>query len=818
MKTQLLKSFKIVFGSVLILGAASSGRAQCCQNFSPFLGVTVHAYAGCTDNNTPFTVTLDPVAGMPIPAGSYSFWCIDDNNVDIGVPYNYSNGTLYPSCGLDLTAVQGLRQPSQGSFANIAKINYILNNPGAATYVDIQNAIWHYIGGPPGPNFLPCYNYTPFPTAAYDALIAGADANPNYLVPCGGVSAVIIALPDTNFGRGLGPVQHIVIAVPCCCVTVTLPSLTVCQETLPATLTASASGGKGTLHYSWTGPNGAISGNDQATLSVNQAGSYSVTVTDDGGCSSGSATNTVTVNLSPSCTVSPASAAICAGSTQTFTVNPTGGSGSYVSYLWTDQNNSTVGTSPSITVSTPGTYTVVVVDSKGCTTKCSATLSINPPPTVTVPNVTVCANGTAHLCADTTGSLNPISSYSWTDASGQAVGNTQCIDVAAAGTYTVTVIDSKGCQASSPVGTGIVTIEAPIVVTVTPASSTTASQQFCASATGGSGNYTTYSWSGPNGFTASGSCITVSTPGTYKVVVSDDIGCSGSGQAVLTQPCVGSICGVVYADCDGSGDLTGGDVGYKNVTVTLKDAQGNVIATTTTGVDGKYCFNNLSIDIQNGTKYCVCIVQPSNCAQTGGTTTRHWKDNYGRTCWKENDGYFHCKDSNNYECWTANDGCLHWKDSYGRDCWKDRSGYTHWQNCNYTSCNSRRDNSECVTLTCQNNAITDVNFSYMGIAPKIKVCVTGPSWARCGDTITYTCKVSNLGNVCFTGGCKVWICGQWVNCPNLSPGQDWSCTKSCTVGWGWYGSYNCNATATCYPASGGSVSDCSSWSTQVGWW
>ncbi len=333
---------------------------------------------------------------------------------------------------------------------------------------------------------------------------------------------------------------------------------------------------------------------------------------------------------------------------------------------------------------------------------------------------------------------------------------------------------------------------------------------------GGCGGPYTFSASGlPAGVTMSSSGMISGTPTVsgnvnYTVTVTDNCGNTGTVNCSVTV-CGSSVCGTVYADCDGSGDLSGGDVGFANVVVTLKNAQGQVVATVKTDANGNYCFYNLPAG-----SYTVAIVQPSSCKQTGGTTTHHWKDNFGRTCWKDNDNYVHWKDNNKTDCWNANDGYMHWKDSYGRDCWKDRYGNNHSQNCNYVSCDARVDNTESVTLGhCE--AKGDVDFAYMGTVPKTQVCISGPTRAKCGDTITYTCKVSNLGNVCFTGGCKVQICGQWFTCPNLSPGQDWTCTKNYSVQWGDFGTLNCNVTATCYPAGGGTVSDHSTCSTQVGW-
>jgi hypothetical protein len=382
--------------------------------------------------------------------------------------------------------------------------------------------------------------------------------------------------------------------------------------------------------------------------------------------------------------------------------------------------------------------------------------------------------------------------------------------------YTVTVKDSCGNTGTANCS---VTVNPPPTancVAINNAVQNVAITPVTMVGSGGCGGPYTFSATGlPAGVTMSSSGTISGTPtvsGTfpYTVTITDKCGNKGTVNCSVTV-CGSSICGTVYADCDGSGNLSGGDVGYKGVVVTLKNAQGQVVATVTTDANGNYCFYNLPAG-----SYTVSIVQPSNCKQTAGTTTHHWKDNYGKICWKDNDNYTHWKDSNNTDCWNAKDGYMHWKDSYGRDCWKDRYGNNHWQNCNYVSCDARVDNTEPVTLG-QCEAKGDVDFAYMGTAPKTQVCITGPTRAKCGDTITYTCKVSNLGNVCFTGGCKVQVCGQWFTCPNLSPGQDWTCKKDYKVQWGDFGTLNCHVTATCYPAGGGNVSNDSTCSTQVGW-
>jgi len=132
------------------------------------------------------------------------------------------------------------------------------------------------------------------------------------------------------------------------------------------------------LNSSPTGSPVAGTGSAISFGSQTAAGSYTVvasnTVT---GCTvtmSGSAT--ITVNPTPSCSVSPSNATICAVGSQIFTVTPSGGTPGYT-YLW---SNGSTGTS--ITTNVAGTYSVTVTDSKGCTTMCSATLTVNPTPTI----------------------------------------------------------------------------------------------------------------------------------------------------------------------------------------------------------------------------------------------------------------------------------------------------------------------------------------------------------------------------------------------------------------------------------------------------
>ncbi len=293
----------------------------------------------------------------------------------------------------------------------------------------------------------------------------------------------------------------------------------------------------------------------------------------------------------------------------------------------------------------------------------------------------------------------------------------------------------------------------------------------------------------------------------------------------ITVNCRGSICGHIFADCDGSGDLTTGDVGLSNVVVNLLNANGAVIGTTKTDVKGGYCFNSLA-----GGNYTVSVTAPTGYSQTAGTTSYHWKDTYGRICWQENDGYIHCTSSGT-ECWWDKSSNCHWKDSYGRDCWKDNWGNTHCQPCSYQSCNVSTYNNKITVMLTNCTSKLDVDFAYTGSKPCLSVTCSTPSYVKCGTSYTYTCTVVNTGNVCFTGGtvchtignCNSW--GGWNNgcttindqCPPLSPGQKCTFTHKCTSSSWNQGTIGCQANVNCYTGKSGNCSGQNTCYSQCGW-
>lgn len=120
--------------------------------------------------------------------------------------------------------------------------------------------------------------------------------------------------------------------------------ITLCSGTV--TLTAQS----GFTGYNWN------SGQTTASITVSNGGNFIVSAIDANGCPSTSIPVEVTIGSTVPITISPADAAICSGDPAVLTAS-TG----FVSYLW-----STGATTPSISVTDAGFYSVTGVDVNGC--------------------------------------------------------------------------------------------------------------------------------------------------------------------------------------------------------------------------------------------------------------------------------------------------------------------------------------------------------------------------------------------------------------------------------------------------------------------
>src|SRR5690606_10601980 len=130
--------------------------------------------------------------------------------------------------------------------------------------------------------------------------------------------------------------------------------------------TLTASGG---ASYSWS--NGSNVVGTSAVLEVTEAGTYTVTVTGENGCTA-TASETVTLDETLTAATITNNGLELSCSVSSTTLTASGG----VSYSWSN-GSTVVGTSAALEVTEAGTYTVTVIGENGCTATASETVTLD---------------------------------------------------------------------------------------------------------------------------------------------------------------------------------------------------------------------------------------------------------------------------------------------------------------------------------------------------------------------------------------------------------------------------------------------------------
>lgn len=278
-------------------------------------------------------------------------------------------------------------------------------------------------------------------------------------------------------------------------------TITICQNEA-ASLYASAG-----ASYQWS------NGMSTNPIFANSAGTYSVTVTNQNGCSS-SASVAIVTNPLPVATITE-NTAICQG--QTATLSATYNS-SYT-YNWSTGSNAN-----SITASTAGTYTVSVTNANGCSIVLSTTLTVNENPQVSISGSTsICAGDMSQLTA----SANMPCSYVW------STGDTNSMtSVSSSNTYRVTAYNANGCSNTASLAVTVHPLPIPYITGIT-----TICKGMSTTLTANGG--VSYMWS--NGYTSAQISVSPSSNLTYTVTATDQYGCRGTMSATVTVNIVPSI-------------------------------------------------------------------------------------------------------------------------------------------------------------------------------------------------------------------------------------------------------------------------------------
>ena len=581
-------------GSVTLTSSAASGNTW--SNGSTSQSITVNssgsytvtvASAGCTSAPSAATaVTVNPTPSAPtISAGGPLTFCSGGSVVltsSSATGNNWSNGSTSQSITVTTSGTYTVTRTSGGCTSPASSGITVTVNPTPATPTISA-------GGPL--TFCSGGSVVLTSSAGSGNTWSNGSTSPSITVSSSGTYSVTVA----NAG----------------CTSAASAGTTVTVNPTPSAPTISAggpltfcSGGSVVLTSSSATGNNWSNGSTSQSITVSTSGTYTVTRTSSGCTSPASSGITVTVNPTP------ATPTITAGGATTFCQ---GGSVVLTSSAGSGNTWSNGSTSPSITVTNPGTYTVSVT-SGSCTSGTSAgtTVIVNPNPVITLGTV---VNPSA--CGTTSGSIQVTGSgtgnLSW---SGSATGTLTNVTLPAtiptlgAGTYTLSF--SNGCS-SNVLSQSLTDPGAPSAPTITAEGATTFCQgeDVVLTSSAATGN----TWS--NGSTAQS--ITVSTPGTYTVTVTS-AGCTSNPSAGTTvtvnpTPATPTItAGGPVAFCQGG-----------NVVLTSSSAAGNTWSngstaqTITVTTPGTYTVSVTEAGCTSGASTGATVVVNPNPTVTFGT-------------------------------------------------------------------------------------------------------------------------------------------------------------------------------------------------------
>lgn len=351
------------------------------------------------------------------------------------------------------------------------------------------------------------------------------------------------------------------------------------------------SGGVSPYTYNWS--DGGSGDTRTGLLTGTQ---YCVTVLDANVCG---VVTCIVIPEAINLTVVGSDIACSAGCDGSVTAVITGGTAPY-DVLWDNGVTSTVNANLPV-----GTYFVTVTDGNGCTVSGSGTVG-SPSAIDLVVSVTSppCGDNTMGSAAVNPSGGTPNYSYLWSTGA-----TTQTVSGLSAGTYSVTVTDSQGCQESTDV---IVNPASQVDINISSNNPTCAAPNGGSATASGSNGTAPYTYVWNTGSTSP--TISNLGAGVYTIMVTDVTGCSNVATVTLTQEGasvfatttqVNSSCGANNGSATAQGSGGSGNYSYSwsngentqtitdlapgTYTVTVTDVNSGCVGAKTifiTGTDG----------------------------------------------------------------------------------------------------------------------------------------------------------------------------------------------------------------------------------------
>ncbi|MBS1568484.1 MAG: choice-of-anchor L domain-containing protein [Bacteroidetes bacterium] len=394
-----------------------------------------------------------------------------------------------------------------------------------------------------------------------------------------------------------------------------------CSGGHDGSIDATITGGTGPYSAVWSGPGGYSS--NAVDISGLGAGTYSVTITDAGGCTA-TATSTLVESAPMVGTITSTTPVTCANDgSGSATVSINGGMPAY-SYAW---NTVPVQSSATASGLAPGTYTVTATDQYGCSTSASATIGGPVQPLqvqlAAITNVACSGSGSGSATVAISGGTSPYS-ISWNTS---PVQNATTASGLSGGSYTATATDANGCAASLTVS--IMEPALPLSLQVTTQQNIDCTGQTGSAtvqASGGTGPYA-YAWNtspGQNNASATGL-----PGGSHTATATDAQGCQATISVTITAPAAALSASIAASNnvlCAGGTDggatvqISGGTPPYTQVWNTTPPQSGTSASNLAAGtwqvavLDANSCATSATVAISQPTALQVSgTVAPAQC-------------------------------------------------------------------------------------------------------------------------------------------------------------------------------------------------------------
>ncbi len=355
--------------------------------------------------------------------------------------------------------------------------------------------------------------------------------------------------------------------------------------------------------YLWS--NGATT----QTITVNNAGTYSVIITDANGCS-GTVITAVNVNVIPVADFTPHD--VCINDATYFNDISSVTIGSITGWQWDfGDGNVSQQQNPVHTYAFPGNYTVnlTVTSDQGCTATNSSSFTVFPLPQANFSTMNVCTNDPVTFTSTSTTSVGNIIGWQWNFGDGNNSSQQNPVHAyGAPGTYDVTLLvtTAGGCKDSITKQVTIYNLPVAAFTADTVCLNSLTSFNDLSSVSGS--GIQAWSWDFGDGTTSSvqDPTHTYSTPGTFNVqlITTSSYGCTDT----ISQPVL--VRGLPVADAGADQSICEG------LSATLNAAGGATYSWT----PGGNTLSTITVTPAATTTYTVVITDAFGCTNSDDVT------------------------------------------------------------------------------------------------------------------------------------------------------------------------------------------------------